>query len=100
MYRATTPTHIFKLPFAYNDYVSKCLITYSQNGNIVFEKTENDIEANGETITLKLTQEETKLFDEEKIVSVQVRVLTKNNTALASKIQLIPVSNVLNDEVL
>lgn len=99
MIRATTPTHRFTLPFDYNTYVKKILITYSQRGVIVLEKHENDVQIDGNIVSYKLTQEETKLFSNGD-VSVQVRVLTLNNEALASEKYSVHIDNVLNDEVL
>lgn len=99
MIRATTPTHKFTLPFNYTQYVKKILITYSQKGNIVLEKNENDVQIDGNIVSYKLTQEETKLFSNGD-VRVQVRVLTIDNDALASKEQTVHIDNVLNDEVL
>lgn len=99
MIRATTPTHRFTLPFNYSQYVKKILITYSQKGNIVLEKNENDVQIDGNIVSYKLTQEETKLFSNGD-VRVQVRVLTIDNDALASKEQTVHIDNVLNDEVL
>ena len=99
MIRATTPTHRFTLPFDYAQYVKKILITYSQSGEIVLEKKENDVQIDGNIVSYKLTQEETKLFSNG-YVSVQVRVLTLNNEALASEKYSVHIDNVLNDEVL
>jgi hypothetical protein len=99
MIRATTPTHKFTLPFNYTQYVKKILITYYQKGNIVLEKNENDVQIDGNIVSYKLTQEETKLFSNG-FVRVQVRVLTINDDALASEEQTVPIDNVLNDEVL
>lgn len=99
MIRATTPTHRFTLPFDYAQYVKKILITYSQRGEIVLEKHENDVQIDGNIVSYKLTQEETKLFSNGD-VRIQVRVLTLNNEALASEQYTLPVTNVLNDEVL
>lgn len=99
MIRATTPTHKFILPFDYNTYVKKIAIAYVQNGRTILKKTESDVEVNGSTVSYKLTQEETKRFISGN-VRVQVRVLTLNNEALASEQYTLPVTNVLNDEVL
>lgn len=99
MIRATTPTHRFTLPFDYAQYVKKILITYSQRGEIVLEKHENDVQIDGNIVSYKLTQEETKLFSNGD-VRIQVRVLTLNNEALASEKYSVHIDNVLNDEVL
>jgi hypothetical protein len=79
--------------------VKKILITYSQRGNIVLEKNENDIEANGNVVSVKLTQEETNLFQPE-IVDIQVRVLSFDDNSMSSQIFHKTVKEVLNDEVL
>ena len=100
MYRATTPTHTFELPFDYSQFVSKLLLTYKQNGNIVLEKTEKDITFNGNIVEVELTQEETNLFNGDEIVKIQLRVLTLGNEALASEEFTIMANEVLNDKVL
>lgn len=101
MKRATTPTHIFTLPFSYSETVSKCLITYKQNDEIVLTKTEKDIQVeNDKDIVVKLTQEETISFKPNTLVKMEIRVLTKNGDALASNIMQKAVEDVLNDEVL
>lgn len=99
MLRATTPTHRFMLPFG-EDMVQKLLITYAQQGVNVLEKTEGDVQYDGNAIYLTLTQAETNLFKPNSDVEIQVRVLTKSNDALASKIFAVSVGDVLNDEVL
>ena len=99
MTRGTTPTHIFTLPiFASN--IDKLRITYSQDQDIILEKTEADIERSGKTIRYTLTQEETLKFRAKSSVNIQVRVLTTDNMALASPIKKLSVSEVLNEEVL
>jgi hypothetical protein len=100
MIRATTPTHTFELPFDYEQFVSKILITYKQGKDIILEKTENDISFSGNTVSFELTQEETNLFNGEMIVDIQVRVLTKGGEALASETWHKTVNDVLNDKVL
>ena len=112
MIRATTPEHTFYFesdPSAY----SRILITYQQKGKTVLEKTQDDLTIEktvapcDETKTVyaarvRLTQEETKLFNAEtgNQVAVQVRVLTASNEALASEKKYFRVQDVLNDEVL
>lgn len=99
MIRATTPTHSFTLPFDYNSYVEKILISYFQDDKIVLEKTESDVEIDGKIVSYKLTQQETNLFSDG-IVKIQVRVITLNQDALVSNIYHMAVKDVLNDEVL
>lgn len=100
MIRATTPTHKFILPFDCAEYIKELLITYAQLGGNVLEKTQDDVTYDGDTISFTLSQEETNLFKANYDVEIQIRVLTKNNDAMASQIYTIPVMKVLNDEVL
>ena len=103
MIRATTPTHRFI--FDQNpELFERILITYAQNGKIVLEKEKEDLTFEEPTegqypAHVQLTQEETKLFRVGQ-VTVQVRVLTSGEDALASEKTAIDVENVLNDEVL
>lgn len=111
MIRATTPKHSFI--FAEDPaQFEKILITYKQGGNIVLEKTQDDLTfeeqenpCSGETEHVawyRLSQEETKLFSPTGggTCQVQVRVLTPGGEALASDKKNISVQDVLNDEVL
>lgn len=61
MYRGTTPTHIFTLPFNV-EQLKKVEITYEQLGQIILQKTETDCTLEGKIIRLELTQEESRLF--------------------------------------
>jgi hypothetical protein len=100
MVRATTPTHKFVLPFDYDAFVTKCIVTYSQCGKIVLEKRDDEVLHDGNVLTVHLSQEETKLFGAFAQVDVQIRVLTNTEDVLASQIFHLNVRNVLNDEVL
>lgn len=111
MFRATTPKHIFIFTVDPTLF-SRILITYAQNGNIILEKTKDDLEVkeiyNSRTRNREwyawfyLTQEETNLFNatKNKTIQLQIRILTTEGEALASEIYSIEVRNVLNDEVL
>lgn len=111
MIRATTTTHHFLFDVNPEESFSKILITYAQNSQIILEKHETDLSFetcecfDGKTVyiaSLKLTQEETKLFSAKPkgTVSIQIRAITPDGEAVASDISNISVENVLNDEVL
>lgn len=105
MIRATTPTHVFSFPNGENDpkvsSFDKILVTYSQDENIVLELTKEDLvlDNTNNTIQHTFTQEETNLFRENQDVDIQIRIKS-SGTVLASKIFKMPVTKVLNDEVL
>ena len=100
MIRATTPTHKFVFSVNISEFLKKILITYSQNGNIVLEKTESDLEIVGNSCSFTLSQEETLLFSSKSTVQVQVRAISQNNKALASQKYFISVEDVLNEVIL
>lgn len=109
MYRATTPKHTFIFDVDPNETFKTILITYGQDNTIILEKDKSDLsftettDCKGKTVyeaSLRLSQEETNFFNPNKTVSVQVRVLTYNDEALASDKITVSVKDVLNDEVL
>lgn len=99
MIRGTTPTHIFNLPID-TSIIKEVRITYVQYSKIIVEKTERDVAISDQTIRFKLAQEETLRFAKSTPVRVQLKVLTTDNTVLASPIRDIPVDDILNEEVL
>ena len=111
MIRATTPKHIFTFETNPSEF-KRILITYVQNGNVIFEIEKDGLtfeevtNAFGDTIGyaawFRMSQEDTKKFSANsgKMVSVQVRVLTSADEALASEKKSFSVQDVLNDEVL
>lgn len=109
MYRATTPTHSFIFDIDPDATFRTILITYAQEGDIVLEKGKSDLtfstttDRSGSTLyvaSLRLTQQETNLFDADKNVVVQLRALTYAGEAVAFNRITVAVRNVLNDEVL
>lgn len=99
MIRATTPTHIFNIPFE-TDMIKELLITYSQRKTPVVQKLMDDCVFDGKTIAVTLTQRDTARFSARKVVEIQLRVLTKSDTALAGKITEVDVGRILDDDIL
>lgn len=99
MIQGTTPKHVFVLPF-HSDAVKSCEILYWQNGNEILKKTLDSCVAEGTEISVKLTQSETFLFADDAFVEIQLRVLTHDGEALASKVMQISVHRCLSQEVL
>jgi hypothetical protein len=98
MYRASTPTFTFELPFTLSG-VQECLITFSQDEKTVVEKSLADTTHSGSTIKLTLTQEDTLEFEVGK-ASVQLNVMTKTGQRLPSVTQTFKVLDNLHDEVI
>lgn len=100
MTRGTTPIHTFYLEDYNTDIISKIRILYAQNDKNILIKEEKDCDFEGNTITTKLTQEETYLFDDKQIVQIQLHILTTTNESLVSDIERIKVEKCLDTEVL
>lgn len=104
MYRLTTPTHIFHVPFDTNN-IDKLRITYSQNEKVIVEKTENDATFGDKTISVALSQSETALFKSipytafSNFIKIQLRVKI-GKKVMASNYITIPINEVLCTEVL
>lgn len=99
MIRGTTPTHNFNTNIDTSELCS-VMVIYSQGGMELFHKCVGDCALDGKRISVKLTQEETLLFDCNQKVKIQIRVLTKDGTALASLPFVVGVDECLNSEVL
>lgn len=99
MIQGTTPTHRFNIPLDAS-VIQRVRITYAQQGKVLLVKEDADCRLDGSTIELKLTQEETLLFDEFSSVQIQVRVLTTGGDALASELIRVPCGAILDKEVL
>lgn len=101
MTRGTTPTHVFTVdPQILSGGVSAVFITYAQNGRVMLEKSTEDIVVGENTLTVKLTQEDTLQFfapytDNE--VEIQIRLKTTAGEALASEKIITTVSDVLKE---
>ena len=97
--RGTTPTHIFTLPFD-TDLIQSVKITYAHDGEAVLVKYAQHCAMEGNMIMLKLTQEETLLFQNNWLVDIQLRVLMSNGDALRSKVYHCFSGVLLDDEVM
>lgn len=95
----TTPTHTFVLPFEASDF-KKIQIVYSQNDQIILEKTVDDCKLNGNVVSVKLTQEETFKFDKQYSVKIQMRVVTPEGDVLSSDVLSVCCDECLSSEVL
>lgn len=99
MIPGTTPTHIFTLPFDVAA-VAALRITYEQKEKIVLQKELKDCVSDGNTVTLKLTQAESLLFDSNVAVRIQVKVRTAAGDVLVSDVEKVPAGILLDREVI
>lgn len=115
MIRGTTPTHTFNIPYDAS-LVEDFRVSYSQYEKIIDEygevktvaktlitKKMGDVNVTLEekTIKVRLTQEETLLFDHSKgVANAQIRVKTQGGDVQSSRIINFNIFETLNDEVL
>lgn len=99
MIRGTTPTHTFTLPFEASA-IQSVKIIYAQDDVVVCEKLTKDCTLSGSTVVTTLTQEDTLKFDHKKVAQIQLRILTAGGQALASVIEKVGVSQLLDEGAL
>ena len=83
-----TVCHRFTIPFI-SDELAKVIVSYKQDGDIVFEKPITsgfeDIDGTKTRITVCMSQEESLEFREMKDYRIQLNVLTKLGSRATSK---------------
>lgn len=98
MYRASTPTHFFRLPYEPEE-IKEIWLNYAQNDKPVLKKTMADLSYADGIWSIRLTQEETKLFSDT-WATAQIRVLLKNGDSFPSAKFRVSVHDVIDDEVM
>lgn len=98
MYRGTTPTLVFTLPFDAAS-ISVLNIAFAQKLKVVLEKAMGDCQIAGNQVTLKLTEDDTLKFSHEDLLEIQMRCVCDGNK-LASNIIHTDVKRILKDGAL
>ena len=97
--RACSYQATFQTPEAPSNY-SDILVTISQKGVNLINKYRANLEIGTETVVLKLTQEETKLFEAGKTAQMQIRCFGGTYKAPGSAVFSLEVWPALNDIIL
>ena len=99
MRRGSTPTNVFTVPMDLHN--ATVYIDYEQNGQIVLEKTNDDMTFDSDpyTITIELSQEDTLKF-KPGTVCVQIRYVFANGDADASNIIKTTFERIIKDGVI
>ena len=102
MIKGTTPTLQFNLPIETSTLkAAEVMVQYVDNNKeVTIVKTLDECEVGEKTITAQLTQEETLQLPAPSSVSVQLRVLTLDDVALASVIFTTTVKRLLKEGVI
>ena len=96
MFRGTTPTLKFTLPFAV-DQLECAWVTLAQNKTVIIDKAMNECTCSDNAITVTLTQEETLKLDCNCRTEIQIRAKTVDGKALASRIFTVETERILKD---
>lgn len=100
MYRGSTPTFSFELPFASSEVdMDKSLITFEQDDEVVLEKTLNECVRDGRVYHLTLTQEESFEFETGR-ANVQINLIMVSGQRLPSQEFKLKIVRNLHDEVI
>ena len=104
MYRVTTPTHTFTLPIE-TSTCKEIQVTYRQRNRELVKHYQDGVLPSGMTldgknVIIRLTKEETKLFDADDFVYAQLRVLTNAGDSFASREFPLFVEEVQSEEIL
>ena len=96
MYRGTTPTITFTLPFS-GKQITALNLCFVQQGQILLEKQLNDCVVEDNMLRVYLTENETLLFRADRgMVEMQLRIGC-GETRMASNIMCISVERILKD---
>lgn len=99
MRRGTTPTINVSIDHVDLSLMAGIIITLSQNGAVVIEKTGDDIAYTDGTASITLTQEET-LRLERGYVDIQIKAKTSDGKVWATKIKQRHVDEILEESVM
>ncbi len=99
MYRGTTPTLRFTLPFD-TSTLDAVWVTIAQGGKVIINKEKSDCDLKGTDISVTLTQTETLSLAAGNKTEIQLRVLTTDGLALASEIFRENTDYILKDGVI
>ncbi len=99
MRKGTTPTLTFTIPIDPLQ-IEKVRIVFAENNSPILTKTHEDCFMNGNDLVLRLTQEETFLFECDHNYQVQMRFKLVNGDVKATDIMCLPVERCLDEEVL
>lgn len=98
MRQGTTPTIQITINDIDLNEMQNIYVVFEQNGYIL-KKESSDLDVEGNTISVSLSQEETLNF-KEGTCNIQLRMITKGGVAIASPIKTTKVYRVLNKEVI
>ena len=97
--RACSYAATFQTPKPPSNY-SEILVTFSQDGQNLINKARYQLNVEEFTVTVQLTQEETKLFEAGKTAQIQIRCFGATYDAPGSAVFSVDVWPALDDRIL
>ncbi len=95
MYRGTTPTLTFTLPIE-TSTITALNIAFAQLGRVVVEKGLSEVEADGQAVSVTLTEDESLSLNAGVALRIQLRVGV-GDARMASQIFEVPVESILKE---
>ena len=95
MHRGTTPINIFRTDVDLTN-ASVLFITYKQNGEVILEKSIDEVKIQNNIVSVYLSQKDTLLFME-RIVTIQIRAKFSDGSAIASSLIRTSAYEILKD---
>ena len=83
--RGTTPNQIFTVD-ADITQAEVVYLTYRQNNRNVLEKDKDDLEITKDSVSFRMSQEDSLKFDRNGAIAIQIRARFSDNTAIKSNI--------------
>ena len=102
MIKGTTPTLHYDLPFETSSIkTAEIVVKYVDNNKeVLIVKGNNDCTIGDKCIEAKLTQEETLQLPAPSTVEIQLRVVTTDNSILATEATKVTVKRLLKEDVI
>lgn len=91
----STPTQVFELPFDTKE-LEKISVTYALDTMILLEKEQSDCILENNYIIINLSEEETLSFPTNKVIEVQLKILTKSDKVYISPSYRLGIQKTLN----
>lgn len=99
MRRGTTPIHTFVLPFNV-EAVQAVQVIYRQDEENILVLEKEDCTLSENTVSVRLSQEDTFAFNDAENVEIQIRVLTEDGEAMASDPMIVGCGRCLTEDIL
>lgn len=101
MFRGTTPTLEFKIPYTVEE-IELGYVTFSRNGQKFMDIPFSDsrVVLEDYSIFVYFSQEDTLSFNSRTVYSIQLRILLSEGVAVASNIMTMPVEAILKNGVI